>query len=378
MSSAYDHLSYAGFDLSNDITSTSFAQTASVNSDRVGLLSAPKSRISIVRDERDLGPIRFDDPPGPRKFALNLRSGWRVGAALASLGALITLIVNIAIGAWASSRKGLNSVGVLVELFRGDCDTAARLNTWSHLAINIVSTLLLAGSNYCMQCLVAPSRSDINRAHARGAWLDIGVPSLRNLGWIGWWRKSLWIILIISSLPLHLMFNSVFFTSIATHNYNVVFVTPNFTQGAPFSTASGRNTGAFQPPIWKENLTTVQQLVQDNRFERLENAECINAYAVDLQTSRRTLVVVSSNASIHDTRVHHRQRPSRLRTPREMVYSSTRLQSVRLDVRNPGGQSARCEVRPVWQSSKVLHLCQEIPTHSRRVVAIRLATPIIA
>ncbi len=301
MSSAYDHLSYAGFDLSNDITSTSFAQTASVNSDRVGLLSAPKSRISIVRDERDLGPIRFDDPPGPRKFALNLRSGWRVGAALASLGALITLIVNIAIGAWASSRKGLNSVGVLVELFRGDCDTAARLNTWSHLAINIVSTLLLAGSNYCMQCLVAPSRSDINRAHARGAWLDIGVPSLRNLGWIGWWRKSLWIILIISSLPLHLMFNSVFFTSIATHNYNVVFVTPNFTQGAPFSTASGRNTGAFQPPIWKENLTTVQQLVQDNRFERLENAECINAYAVDLQTSRRTLVVVSSNASIHDT-----------------------------------------------------------------------------
>lgn len=95
--------------------------------------------------------------------------------------------------------------------------------------------------------------------------------------------------------------DSVFFTSIATHNYNVVFTTPNFTQGAPFSTASGRNTGAFQPPIWKENLTTIQQLVQDDHFERLENADCINAYAVDLQTSRRTLVVVSSNASIHDT-----------------------------------------------------------------------------
>lgn len=301
MSSAYNRLSYTRLDSSNDITQDPIARTAEVNSDHVGLLRIPKSRISKIQDDHDLGPIIFDEPPGPGRLKPNFHSGWRVGAALASAGALMTLIVNVAVGAWASSRKGLNSVGVLVELFRGDCDTAASLNTWSHLAINIVSTLLLSGSNYCMQCLVAPSRADINRAHARAAWLDIGVPSLRNVKWIGWWRRTLWILLVVSSLPLHLMFNSVFFTSIATHNYNVVFATRNFTRGAPFSTANGRNTRAFQPPIWKDNLTTVQQLAQDGRFERLENADCINAYAVDLQTSRRTLVVVSSNASIHDT-----------------------------------------------------------------------------
>ena len=301
MSSAYNRLSYTRLDSSNDITQVPLSQTASSDNSHVGLLSGPKSRISVVQDDRDIGPVIFDDPPGPRRFGPNFKSGWRVGAALASVGALTTLIVNVGVGAWASQqRTEENSVGVLVELFRGDCGTAASLNTWSHLAINIVSTLLLSGSNYCMQCLVAPSRADVNRAHARSAWLDIGVPSLRNLKWIGWWRKTLWILLIVSSLPLHLMFNSVFFTSIATNNYNVVFATPNFTQGAPFSTANGRNTVAFQPPIWKENLTTIQQLVEDNRFERLENTDCINAYAVDLQTSRRTLVVISSNASVHD------------------------------------------------------------------------------
>jgi len=35
------------------------------------------------------------------------------------------------------------------------------MNTWAHLAINMVSTGLLAGSNFCMQVLVTPTRADI-------------------------------------------------------------------------------------------------------------------------------------------------------------------------------------------------------------------------
>jgi hypothetical protein len=92
-------------------------------------------------------------------------------------------------------------------LFDGDCDRVKRLNTGLHLGINILSTILLAGSNYTMQCLSAPTRSEIDSAHNRkpGVYLDIGVPGIRNLGYISRRRVILWVALGLSSLPLHLL-----------------------------------------------------------------------------------------------------------------------------------------------------------------------------
>ena len=55
------------------------------------------------------------------------------------------------------------------------------------------------------QCLAAPTREDIDKAHQAKRWLDIGVPSSRNLKQISWKRLVLWVILVFSSLPLHLM-----------------------------------------------------------------------------------------------------------------------------------------------------------------------------
>lgn len=228
-------------------------------------------------------------------------SGWRVGAAIAMTGAFVTLTVNIAVAAYGLSHQTSKSTdsNILVELFHGDCKKASTLNTYAHLLINVISTLLLSGSNYCMQCLVAPTRKDVDAVHAKMRWLDIGVPSLRNLTHMSTGRRWLWSLLVISSLPLHLMFNSVFFTSIATNDYNVVFATENFTTGANFSTANGFNTRYFQPPSYKEDLSSVQQQIARSEFERLENADCIRAYAVDLLTERRTLVLISSNSSTH-------------------------------------------------------------------------------
>jgi hypothetical protein len=94
--------------------------------------------------------------------------------------------------------------GVLVD---GDCDRVKRLNIGLHLGINILSTILLAGSNYTMQCLSAPTRSEIDSAHNRkpSVYLDIGVPGIRNLGYISRRRVILWVALGLSSLPLHLL-----------------------------------------------------------------------------------------------------------------------------------------------------------------------------
>lgn len=66
-------------------------------------------------------------------------------------------------------------------LYDGHCDKVKRLDLWLHLFINVLSTLLLGASNYCMQCLAAPTREDIDKAHGQNGWMDVGVPSVRNL-----------------------------------------------------------------------------------------------------------------------------------------------------------------------------------------------------
>jgi len=37
-----------------------------------------------------------------------------------------------------------------------------------HVAINILLIVLLGAPNFTMQCLIAPTRRDINKAHSKG------------------------------------------------------------------------------------------------------------------------------------------------------------------------------------------------------------------
>ncbi len=113
------------------------------------------------------------------------------------------LVINFIVTIWAStSHNGDGAIGTISE---GDCSKMKKANTWIHLAINVLGTMLLSASNYCMQCLSAPTRTEVDRAHSKGVWLDIGIPSVRNLRRIGWNRVALWWLLGLSSLPLHLM-----------------------------------------------------------------------------------------------------------------------------------------------------------------------------
>lgn len=92
-----------------------------------------------------------------------------------------------------------------------------------HFGINVVSTLLLGSSNYCAQLLAAPTRSEVDTAHDKGDWLDIGVPSLRNL-WkkrIARNRKAAWTLLMISSVLLPLVWNSAVFAAKPFSSYRM-------------------------------------------------------------------------------------------------------------------------------------------------------------
>ena len=77
------------------------------------------------------------------------------------------------------------------------------MDAWVHIGINVMGTLLLGASNYTMQCLSAPTRKEVDAAHANGRYLDIGLPSLKNLN--GWKKKLVFFLLIMSSLPLHFL-----------------------------------------------------------------------------------------------------------------------------------------------------------------------------
>lgn len=104
----------------------------------------------------------------------------------------------------ATSKSGYD-IGGIANLKIGDEAIISQWNTALHVLINALSTMLLAGSNYTMQVLSSPTRQDVDVAHARGQWLDIGVLSPRNLRLIPRKRAALWYTLALSSIPLHLL-----------------------------------------------------------------------------------------------------------------------------------------------------------------------------
>jgi len=127
-----------------------------------------------------------DIPHGEAKTSFQVKSswqwrfsGWRGGVAVSIAVSSFVLILNAILAIVAATRweKSDN----IATVFTGDCTLVARRMVAVHLIINILSSLLLEASNSCMQRLVAPTRKEINKAHARKTWLDIGIPSLRNL-----------------------------------------------------------------------------------------------------------------------------------------------------------------------------------------------------
>ncbi len=135
------------------------------------------------------------------------RARWQKSVLWFCAGSLASFIANLTFTIWAMRRAGSNiqnGVGVLAE--ETSCARAKTINTGIHLLINVLSTILLAGSNYCMQCLTAPTREQVDEAHRESRWVDVGVPSIRNLlETASGGNVLLWVLLALSSLPLHLL-----------------------------------------------------------------------------------------------------------------------------------------------------------------------------
>ncbi|KAI0848731.1 hypothetical protein F5Y00DRAFT_253217 [Daldinia vernicosa] len=213
----------------------------------------------------------------------------------------IVFVTNISLTLFTITRyDSQNGVGTIYE---GDCGKVKALNQWSHLLINCLGTGMLSASNYCMQLQAAPTRADINRVHHAAShkkdkthqeeqWLDIGVPSLRNLQHINKWRRLGWYLLALTSLPIHLMYNSAVFQSLASNDYTIAVVKNSFANGSTWdlTTAEINRAGDYgwedtedakvNPYAYNytEIIQTMQRDMSGARWERMNISACFALY----------------------------------------------------------------------------------------------------
>ncbi|KAI1746556.1 hypothetical protein F4782DRAFT_544181 [Xylaria castorea] len=214
------------------------------------------------------------------------------------------LVANISLAAYAVSRyKSNNGVGLIHD---NDCGTVKHLDQYLHLLINILSTGILSASNYCMQLQAAPNREEIDRAHRNNIWLDIGVPSWRNLRFISAWRRLSGVLLAFSSLPLHLIYNSAVFQSIASNDYTIAVVKDTFIGGSSWSLATAEENRKGDPG-WDERrvnppkdyqsvITDMQHAVMDGEYLEMNLTACFNLYN-DYFTPQANAVIVVDDQS---------------------------------------------------------------------------------
>lgn len=210
-------------------------------------------------------------PRCKRSWRQRYCEGWRACATANCVAASMILTINIIITSWAANQHPA-SKGVGVP-FSGDCKRAKLLNTWLQLIVNLLSSTLLAASNFCMQCLTSPTRSELDKAHSRGRSLDIGLSSMQNITAIGKKRRLLWIGLALSAMPLHLntgIYNTTYFDSIGSHNpYNLAQIV--------------------------ENAKSIRDMLQrTGDAEELEPLACLQAYKSQYMSAWGDVLVVQS------------------------------------------------------------------------------------
>ena len=217
---------------------------------------------------------------GHRSWQMLIDSGAAISATV--------LIINIVMVALAYAKLGV--VDQTATLWTGSCHRAGSSVVAAHVTINVLSSLVLAVSNVGLQCLASPTRAEVDAAHAKDKIFAIGTPNLRNVFMISRPRMTAWVLLAISSLPLHLLWNSSVFETLTTNDYYAVSVTENFLHGANWTVPE-------QDGLWS-NIGRAQQMAQNGTLERLERSDCLKAYGREIVDDRRNLLMVTNVSDV--------------------------------------------------------------------------------
>ncbi|KAJ2982620.1 hypothetical protein NUW58_g6403 [Xylaria curta] len=167
-------------------------------------------------------------------FEASKRKAWK-STAWANVALVFVLEILLVSFLGISLAKPASSITTSTIIYEASCAKTQNLNIILHLIINLASTGLVASSNYFMQILSAPSREEIDKAHKKLKALDIGLPSLHNFRHLSRLKQMSWLVLLISSVPVHLFFNSsVFETTYQGSNWQLTISTESLVKGYPF------------------------------------------------------------------------------------------------------------------------------------------------
>ncbi|KAE8454592.1 hypothetical protein EG329_000215 [Mollisiaceae sp. DMI_Dod_QoI] len=146
--------------------------------------------------------------------------------------------------------------------------------------------------------LLAPTRKEIDTAHGKRRWLDIGVPSFRNLWNLPRSCQIVWLILAFSSIPIHFMYNAAVFSTVKANGFLWVKVSEAFIRNPELPPIMVPMDGTMVPMPYTFNDTpvvsaadpsaatydAVLRLYEDvqanlSTYENLTNWECYQNYS---------------------------------------------------------------------------------------------------
>ncbi|KAL4883546.1 hypothetical protein BJY04DRAFT_226567 [Aspergillus karnatakaensis] len=220
---------------------------------------------------------------------------WIKGVVICSwvIGSVLTLniILTIIAAGIAYSRNGETDFA-FASLYMGKCSVAKNWSTGLHLIINILSTAMLGASNYCMQCLASPSRAQVDEAHEKRVWVKIGIPNIWNLlRWQRGKRQVLGWILIITSLPIHLIYNSAVYFSLGPMEYTVL--------SGHAGSINGNHSTDFEKCFLQNagvELPFYNAAIDESQFKTMSKQECIDTFAQDYVSGQRMVVLVTNSS----------------------------------------------------------------------------------
>lgn len=216
---------------------------------------------------------------GERRF-----SGWRMGALL-NIGLLaLCLIAEITMISVAFSMDSKVSAAYDGVLYKGNCAVAKRWTSILSLALNLTATLLIGSSNYMMQCFTAPTAADLRQEHTRGKSVHLGVMSTR--------KPLIWWIMGLTSVPVHLLFNSSFFSSLQTNDYAIAIVSADYaTLGTSENCTKIANTTS-SATSWAS--LACGMVVESSSWDRLDVQDCVKRYSSPFISEYSNVILVSN------------------------------------------------------------------------------------
>jgi hypothetical protein len=127
--------------------------------------------------------------------------GWRGGVILNCIiaGLIVLATVISFVVAIATERNGES------RIFLGTCASTQMLSFGLHAAMSLVCMSILVAANYGFQILTSPTRVEVDMAHDAGRWLDIGLPSFRNMRSIARTRAIVAGVLLTAAVSVQVM-----------------------------------------------------------------------------------------------------------------------------------------------------------------------------